>query len=148
MSPEKQRITKASGSHIPRYISAVIQHSFHRSHTHKTFKHMPACWCWHSTRRDAKSNSEVLCCLVYFNVFGGIQTCCIYGKNSHRSHSLTGYRWGQFPFHDNLLCWNDIRNSRICFTYSNVIKARWQKCGARILHKYILSSVGRKSSAV
>lgn len=77
--------------------------------------------CWH----DAKQHAMVLCNPAYFNVFWGTQTCCIYRENSRGSHSLTGCRWGRFPFHDNLLCWNDIWNTWhqtwIYFTYSNVL---------------------------
>lgn len=46
---------------------------------------------------DATQRLMVLCNPACFNVFWGAQTCCIYRENSHRSHSLTGCRWGRFP---------------------------------------------------
>lgn len=35
----------------------------------------------------------------------------MYREDSRGFRSLTGCRWDGFPFHVNLLCWNDIGNS-------------------------------------
>ena len=107
---------KAPGSHIPRYVSAIIHRSFPsagQTHGAGTPKHIHtlvhACMraCVHAcgnvlTLRlicpyDATQRLMVLCNPACFNVFWGAQTCCIYRENSHRSHSLTGCRWGRFP---------------------------------------------------
>ena len=148
---------KALGSHIPRYVSAIIHRSSPSAgQTHRTGKPkhihtlVHACGNVLTLRLicpyDAKQRLMVLCNPPCFNVFWGTQTCCIYRENSHRSHSLTGCRRGRFPSQDNLLCWNDIGNTRhqtwIHFTYSNVVRVKTKTYEAVVLHKYILSSLG------
>lgn len=45
--------------------------------------------------------------LMYFQEF----KCAAYIERIPAGFTQTGYRWRRFPFHDNLLCWNDIWNS-------------------------------------
>ena len=129
---------KAPGSHIPRYVSAIIHRSFPsagQTHGAGTPKHihtlvhacMHAATCWHwdlsvrMTQRSVWWFYAIRRVLMYFEepkraayierIPTGLTHWLVAdGEDSHLS--------------DNLLCWNDIGNTRhptwIHFTYSNV----------------------------